>query len=1222
MTIIVFIIVFAGVMYLLSLLFPKVFGEGPFWKRFFVLVSKRVVNYYCTTTPAKVVIWILRLNSVGYGLTTIGYPAVEAIVTKQSFWLSLKWSETDGKLTALYLSLNILLGISYFITQRYGGSATKEDHKRQEEQHKKLFEQQTAIIEAVDKTHSKLTTLNDVVSNLPFHYHSIFIRNIRDTQKDIEDLKFTAALNHLKGIRELVEEYCPNAKNILSKIEYWEACCLKYLDTSKSISKYKNAYALLDGVDRPKEVIEGYIFALCYEVELEEAQQIADTYYKNKPNDVWKYIPAFLKSDDKDHFFSIRHIANKNFIEDILAESVLLIQKLDQSVILKQYPISPQKELELSYSTFPKWVLYLSYALSDFVSDLYLPFNGDNIATHKSELLYSLTTIFIEKDNYQELKGILPDIRLYHAFTGFLHDGQQAWIDIIKKQLNSCHDVDLAHLFLSYALYRSNEKEEAINVLKDYSTKNHDLDWTLISMLSSEGKWDEIEEHLTIMVETGNTHVPPMGYSIILNLVRFFPERYSTLAKKFSFDDEVNDEIFKNFISFFEGDKTVIDSLLKQESSASNVFNSIYPTVYEVNGDLETAIVKAKCLLPQDGVNINSIRYAELLEKASNEKDLLRYLQNIRKRGVLHIPFLFKELYLETKIHNHIATVEICNELLKLCPEDYMVIYNSIMCYYQAGKTLEGRNILVDKLKEAPLDTIMIENVFNVLINDCEYEIALDYLYDCIQNTHDQTLRDFFYQVHLDDELGKLIDKEKEFVEEGDYIEYSDGASSFSTNVRANGMLAAFIGKKVGATIELNQGVRVQVFTLLKIQTKYAGLLSDVVKDIYNHRSSTIRCFNFDDIKDNPLEGLKKFIEAYRGSDSESYEEQLKLQNERYQNGKIPIALAKGHPNLNNLYELIFGEFRIIQKPLLELKSKFTGIDIRSSFSNIVLDLSSLILIHAISKKFGIIFKDKFIISQRTFDYIKENSLASKRSPRDILYGATLRVNLNQFILSDDDPVLLSVILDDLLQWIKSNCNVMVVDDMVGFKQEDIPTMMEAHLENILLSQKPNSILITEDVWLYKYYLNPIVVNTEFFFMEMMQTTLPISKYLTGLNYLGHNISGDFIIEQILLKEHQSENGFEYCLEILKHNPYVLSSLISVSYKLEKGIISTLRFKLIDQVFYTIFEALGYERSSHVFGQLQIFPISKLVRESLERAFNRIESKQLIKRPSGNNIIV
>ena len=97
------------------------------------------------------------------------------------------------------------------------------------------------------------------------------------------------------------------------------------------------------------------------------------------------------------------------------------------------------------------------------------------------------------------------------------------------------------------------------------------------------------------------------------------------------------------------------------------------------------------------------------------------------------------------------------------------------MCYYQAGKTLEGRNILVDKLKEAPLDTIMIENVFNVLINDCEYEIALDYLYDCIQNTHDQTLRDFFYQVHLDDELGKLIDKEKEFVEEGDYIEYSDG---------------------------------------------------------------------------------------------------------------------------------------------------------------------------------------------------------------------------------------------------------------------------------------------------------------------------------------------------------------------------------------------------------------------------------------------------------------
>ena len=124
------------------------------------------------------------------------------------------------------------------------------------------------------------------------------------------------------------------------------------------------------------------------------------------------------------------------------------------------------------------------------------------------------------------------------------------------------------------------------------------------------------------------------------------------------------------------------------------------------------------------------------------------------------------------------------------------------------------------------------------------------------------------------------------------------------------------------------------------------------------------------------------------------------------------------------------------------------------------------------------------------------------------------------------------------------------------------------------------------------------------------------------MNYLGHNISGDFIIEQILLKEHQSENGFEYCLEIIKHNPYVLSSLISVSYKLEKGIVSTQRFKLLEQVFYTIFETLGYERSVHVFGQLQIFPISKLVRESLERAFNRVESKQLVKLPKGNNIII
>lgn len=633
-------------MCLLSYLFPKVFNDSPFWKRFFVLISKRVTDYYCKTTPARVVIFIIRMNTVGYGLITIGYPTLETIITDQSLWISLKWSDTDWKLTALYVILNVILGAAYLITQRYGGDEAKEAHKRQEEQHKEQFNLQQSIKETVDNTHRDIRTLNEFVSSLPSNYQSIFIRSIRNIQHDIENLRFKAALNHLSGIRELAEEYCPKSTYVFAQIEYWEACCLKYSDPIKSVNKYKKAYSLSVG-PISKEMVEGYIFALCFENKLEDAQQIANTSLAKEEFSVWRYIPSFLKASNKYSFFEESKITDKSLIEGILSECMLLLQKHNQNVILTQYPIRPQIELGLSYSTFPQWVLYLSYALSDFVSNLYLPFNGDNLSTAKSELLYSLTTTFLEKDAYHELKEILPDVKLYQAFTGFLHDRQNTWISLLRSQLDSCHDVDMAHLFLSYALFQNDQKDEAIQLLKDYSSRRHDLDWTLISMLSAEGKWDEIECQLNTMVENGNIEIPPTGYLVILNLVRFFPDRYSIFAKRFSLAEEQANEIFKKFILFFEGDKTTIDALIKFEPEAPDVFNSFYPIVYEAKGDINTAISKAKNLLPKNGMDSNVIRYAELLEKAGKEKDLLYFLRNTRKKHIFHAPFLFKELFLD-----------------------------------------------------------------------------------------------------------------------------------------------------------------------------------------------------------------------------------------------------------------------------------------------------------------------------------------------------------------------------------------------------------------------------------------------------------------------------------------------------------------------------------------------------------------------------------------------
>lgn len=1165
--------------------------------------------------------FIIRLNCFSYGVLTIGYPSIEAIYNNQSLWLSLKWTDTDWKLTIVFVTINTILGIFYLITQRYGGLEAKEAHERQEKQHQEQIALEKSIHKTVEHSNSSIQSIMETLSCFPTSNQSIIIRNIRDTQKDIENLRLKAALNHLKGLREQIDEHCPDSIHPLAKLEYWEACCIKYSDTKLSIAKYKKAYSLYQTSNIPTEIVEGYIFALCLEGDFNKAQQIADLHFSNEVNSCWKYIPLFLNSSNKQNFFADNHINNNHLIETILGESIILLQKHNQQIKLNQFQIKPNIALELTYNTFSIWVLYLSYALSDFMSDLYLPFNKEKLSSDKSEMLYTLCTTFLKKDEYHDIKGVLPDIELYQAFTGYLHDGDTGWINKLKEQFNNCHDKEMAHMFLSFALFHSNQKSDAIKLLKDFSSSNHNLDWTLMSMLVFEGLWDDIETLMQNMIKQQHIEVPPFGYHIIINVVRFFPERFSKLAQKLTLQDQQTDLIFKKFILFFEGDNTIIEFLIEHETDASNIFANYYPLVYEAKGDLETALRKTKELLPSEGINENTIRYASLLEKTGKEKDLLVFLRSIRKKGIRHTPFLYKELYMAFRIHDHNASVEICDELKKLYSDDISVMYNSIMSYYHAGKVLTGRNDLIRKLKNAKLDTIQTQNVFNVLINENEPDTALDFLFCCIKNTNNQDLRDFFYQVHLDEKLGQLIDKDKEIVEEGDYIEYYDGSISMSSEIRSNSLISAFIGKTVGATIQLNQGVRVKTFTLTRIQSKYAGLVAQIAIDIQNNLSSSIRCFSFDDIKDDPIEGLKKVTEAYRGIDTDTYNQSLEQQIKKYYNGECPIGIAKGETDLKGLYELLFGDFKIIQKPYLELKSRYSGI-LNNPNINIVLDLSSLILIHAIIKMTGMNITHKFIISQRTYDYLRESSLASKRSPQDVLYGNNITTNLGQFKPTNGTPLYLSSILSDLLKWIELHCEIQIVEEMIDCKNDEMPPIMEIHLESILLSQKPNNILVSEDIWMFNHYENPCVVNTEFIFIEMGLNSTILSNYFTALNYIGHNITGDFIIEQILLKECGNNNSFEYCLETLKHNPYVLSNLMSVSYKLENGIITPQRFNLLGQVFYTIFESLGYERSVHVFNQMQTFPITKLVRCAFENAFNRLESQQIIKCPSGRDIII
>lgn len=401
------------------------------------------------------------------------------------------------------------MAVSFLYYKRYGGDEARKDHKRQEEQHEEILLQQKG-------TNAKIENLQTLVSKIPDGVRTLIIRNVRDVKSDVQRLHFSSALSHLQSLRNQCEEFIPEDNVALAYIEYWEACCLKYSEPIKAISKYKKAYKLSQN-SCILPIIEGYVFALCFEDEIKSAKQYVDSNKEYLYDSPWLYLPEFVDAEDKYSFFQIKNITDQDLIEKILAESILLMQKLNQDIELSKFPIRTE-ELPLNYDSFPLWVLKLSYALSMFLKDCFWGFNNPKLSTDESKLLHQLCAKFISNDAYHEVKAVLPDVELYYAVTGYLNDREGHWIEDIRKQIDRCHHKDFAYLALSFSLCNSGKPHEGIEVLMSYDNRPNELTWNLIMMLVMVGDWDRISDLLNDLINADQTIVPPSGYYILIRV--------------------------------------------------------------------------------------------------------------------------------------------------------------------------------------------------------------------------------------------------------------------------------------------------------------------------------------------------------------------------------------------------------------------------------------------------------------------------------------------------------------------------------------------------------------------------------------------------------------------------------------------------------------------------------------------------------------------------------
>lgn len=1157
-------------------------------------------------------------------VTAISWPLIHINSTRESWNIELIWDGVDKWLIPAYLIVYLAIAFYYLYTQRYGGAESREDHKRQEEQHTEILEQvkktrdeNKATNESLDAIRAQLVYINESTQG------KIVQQFTTSIWCDIEKLRFKTAYEHLENIRKIVNQYCPNNNNVLSSLEFCEGHALKFIDTVKAVEKFRKAHTLIADGLVPLEIREGYLFALCFDGKFEEAISYADKHSDQLHYSAWRHIPSFLKSEDKHNFIIDNTEINKITAEEILFESIILLQHHKLELDLSLYKIGIDENLELNYHTFQKWVLQLSCALSAYVNNMWLPFNGTKLATDKSELLFRLSENIANQDTFSNVEKILPDFELYHCLTGYLHDRESHWIQRLQDKFNDFHSKDLAYQSLAFCLFNSGKKDDAVALLESYRQRPIELTWNLIILLISSGQWAKIKELLLEIIDTGETTIEGTISYHVVNLVRCFPEIYGVIARNFHLKDAANNILFHKMIDYFCGDESALSYLIENEKSAPTHIKTLYPFIYSKSGNIKLAIERVAPYVPDNIIDATSILFVNLLEKDGQKVRLLNFLRKLRENGIHDIQFLNIELGLQQDAHNHEQIVNICDILYEMLPNNGSLACMRIIAYYNANEELSDFDDTFNVANNGQYGLSYIRCISLILVSMGKGELALNYLYDHIKNSDNQKAHDLYFELCSSiPTLTELLHRHIEAAAEGDYIEYSDGKQSHNTRISKGGRISQFVGKKIGDTIHIDQGVKTISLTLTNIESKYLGLYRKVASEINNHQSTNFKVFDFNDIKDDIIGGLKTIVAAQRGIDETAYSCTLKNSLAEYMQGKTPLYLAKPLNGFHDIYDLIFGKFTIYQTPTYLIKQRFENGSPLSN-QNIVLDLTSLILLHSISRKFSLIFKEKFLISQRVFDYIREFKNSEDRGGSTQNLSHLSWSNLQHIVGNQElSQCKFRDILDDLLRWVNANCKVIVVNEMIEHISADCTPIVETYLETLLLAQQPNNVLMTEDYWLCHNYTDSTRINVEFYVKCIFpDKSSDLSAYLTELNYCGHDVDGNFIVEQILLKERDQTNEYERCRDMVKQNPYILTSFILASQKLLNGLLTTTRISCIDDILYSFFSGMGYKLARWVYPQLLSFPLSKDYETIVINSFKRFIEGQIIL-PSSPDIIL
>ena len=1047
-------------------------AEYSKWEGVWNVISGAAIKYYLVGTPAKVAIWGIRGIVTVFEIGAWGIPVVTAGISASkgaNFWSIFFEFQIDS--VSIWLSAVTILVIGAIVIIYLWKSKFETPTEKK-------------ILANTDETKDGVKKIIAILEGS----NSATIKAILPTfDSDIKALKVKNAYGHLEDIYNTLKQ-APNPDNaVLAAVQCTMGDCARFIKDKKSTSHYEEAYRLAQGLEnldiRLKEQLTiGMIYTSCVKHKDEDIKRYTDELQQLNPNSYWIYVPQLTSTDN----INATYAAIPDNINKPMAISNAIIlgcKDQDNQLGIDIWTYQYKGLTELTCDNFPVWVYEMSIAASRFAQRMEIHPNVRQMWNKEAENLYTMTHTYLALLEKTELYNMMPDTVFLENLTGYFKDQEESRLEVMEREKGNVHLKEIYYLGYAIMLMDQERYSDALKLLKEYGddTMSSILNIRLAIAIRTQST-TELAAVLKDVTE-GKMDIPN---HILPNYIQAFNLVYEDVkqyAAGMVIPDALSKFLFDQFILYKAGQKVDIKRLQEEEPNFCPTLYPFLSIIYKKELGLDKAIeLLHKCANP-DVVDLRTyllVEYYSLDNKYAIA--LYHLLHDIRKKGIYEDAFLIKELQMAEAIYDCKAVSKITKLLMAKHPKEISYLCRHLRALRVMGDSqgLISRQSYVQKLELMSPEAIA--TVVSIYMSVGDYDFAVEYLYDRIIRTRNQKLKDFFFELSMNRQFANIIYAPKDEVETGDWVELKRGETNDEIEITPGSVYEDLVGKKKGDNIILRIGEDINI-EIVEIHNKYFKMNKDVHLDIFQNMSRSIRSVTITDEKwkGDPLAAIQSLVGDTKAISTSRAKNLLS-----YRRAKLPLCvfIKENEPvasMLDTIFDKRFGIYRLPLSYYQYISSDGEAI----KEDDVVLDLSSLIVMYYLSRKFNFSYERKFIIPI-SLQRMLQAALTQEEIGTPEIISQAVYDEMRDDTWDKTHSALWNIV-NGMLQWVDAHCDIQIVEEkLLMTYPQGTPQLFVNNMDSAFIAAK-GALLLTEDWGMRRFYTGDVhsmdVINW-FYLME------------------------------------------------------------------------------------------------------------------------------------------